>query len=220
MFQGFTGESFGFFMLIRLNNNKAFFEENKAQYERSLKKPLYDLAADVAPTLASIDPSIDTRPVRAVARIRRSTRYTRDKSPYRDHLWIGWRDRDRQDEVGNAFGFYFDMNFTGMNCGAGYYAADPATMRDFRARVEANPAGFERIVDGIERAGFTLHGEDYKKITAPDTINEHIRPYYVKKSFYVEMPIEITDQNTSPYLVDILIHAFEALKPLYQFAAV
>ncbi len=94
LFPGFDPEAFSFFLMIRLNNNKEFFDDNKEQYERLLKEPLYALAAEMEPFMLAIDKNIDARAHRAVARIRRSTRYTKDKSPYRDHLWISWRRRN------------------------------------------------------------------------------------------------------------------------------
>ena len=62
LFKGFEEEAFGFFLMIRLNNNIAFFDQNRETYERCLKQPLWDLARDLEPTLLQIDPAIETRP--------------------------------------------------------------------------------------------------------------------------------------------------------------
>jgi hypothetical protein len=41
---GVYAESFLFFIMIRMNNNKEFFEQNRSTFEKCLKEPLYALA--------------------------------------------------------------------------------------------------------------------------------------------------------------------------------
>ena len=91
MFEGFTQDAISFLLSIRWNNTQSFFEENRALYERSVKQPLRELAEALAPVMLQIDPQIDPRPGRVCSRIRRDTRFTRDKSPYRDYVWLSWR---------------------------------------------------------------------------------------------------------------------------------
>lgn len=217
LFQGFSSDAFAFFIMIRLNNNKAFFEENKAQYEDCLKQPLYALAADMEQTIHDIDPAIETRPQKAVARIRRSTRYTRNKDPYRDFLWIAWRDRSQDSQGEGKFGFYFDMSFESMSCGGGYYCARPAQMAELRKKIELQSDRFARIVQALAQSGLSLCGEDYKKVRVPDDLPPVCRPYYVKKSFYLEKELPIDEETTSPRLVGILKETFLSLKDFYDF---
>ena len=91
MFEGFSQEALDFLNDIRFNNNQTFYEANKARYERYVKQPMRELSDELAPVVQLIDPKLDTRPGRTMSRIRRDTRYTKDKSPFRDHAWLGWR---------------------------------------------------------------------------------------------------------------------------------
>lgn len=217
LFQGFTAESFLFFIMIRMNNNKEFFEQNRSTFEKCLKEPLYALAADMEEAMRAIDPAIDTRPQRAVARIRRSTRYTKDKSPYRDHLWIGWRDRSVDGQDGSIFGFYFEMDADSMGCGGGYYNAKPAKMTELRRKIELQPERFERAAKKAQAAGLTLCGQDYARVRAPEDLPALCRQYYTKKSFYLEKPLPIDETNASSRLPDILADVFTQMKELYAF---
>ena len=217
LFPGFTEESFAFFIMIRLNNNKAFFDENKALYERALKDPLYALAVDMEPFMQEIDRNIDTRPHRAVARIRRSTRYTKDKSPYRDHLWVSWRDRNTEADGNGIFTFYFSIEFGGMCCGSGYYNAGPKQMAELRKKIERQPERFERIAKKAEAGGFTLNGDDYMRITPPEDLPEICKQYYRKKSFYLEKELPNDGENISPRLPDILKENYAFLRDMYDF---
>ena len=91
MFTGFTQDALDFLQDIRFNNNQTFYEQNKERYEKHVKAPLRLLSDEMIPVVQLIDSRLDTRPGRTMSRIRRDTRYTKDKSPFRDHVWLGWR---------------------------------------------------------------------------------------------------------------------------------
>lgn len=67
MFQGFTSETFEFYMAIRFNNNREFLQANQEWYQSAVRKPLVELCQALAPTVEAIDPQLDTRPGRCVA---------------------------------------------------------------------------------------------------------------------------------------------------------
>ena len=90
MFEGFSQEALDFLNDIRFNNNQAFYAANQARYERFVKRTMRELSYELAQVVQLIDPKLDTRPGRTMSRIRRDTRYTKDKSPFRDHAWLGW----------------------------------------------------------------------------------------------------------------------------------
>ena len=91
MFTGFTQDALDFLQDIRFNNNQTFYEQNKERYEKHVKAPLRLLSDEMTPVVQLIDARLDTRPGRTMSRIRRDTRFTKDKSPFRDHVWLGWR---------------------------------------------------------------------------------------------------------------------------------
>ena len=217
LFPGFTADAFSFFIMIRLNNNKEFFEDNKEHYEDVLKKPLYALAADMEPFMLAVDKNIDTRATRAVARIRRSTRFTKDKSPYRDHLWVSWRDRSREAEDSAIFTFYFSMEFDSMSCGSGYYNAGPKQMAELRKKIALQPERFERIALKAQAGGFELHGDDYVRISPPEDLPELCKAYYRKKSFYLDKDLPMEGDNVSPKLPDVLKESYAFLRDMYDF---
>ena len=91
MFQGYNDETFEFFMAIRFNNNADFFHSNRDWYLRGVREPSLALAEALAPTVEWLDDSLERRPNRVVSRINRDIRFSNDKSPYRDYLWLGFR---------------------------------------------------------------------------------------------------------------------------------
>ena len=53
--------------------------------------PCGGLPLRLMPTALDIDGNFNPSINASVSRIRRDTRFTKDKSPYRDHMWIGFR---------------------------------------------------------------------------------------------------------------------------------
>ena len=91
MFQGFTEQTFEFFMAIRFNNNREFFLENHDWYQSSVRTPCLDLASALGDAVNALDPELETRPTKVLSRINRDVRFSNDKSPYRDYLWLAFR---------------------------------------------------------------------------------------------------------------------------------
>ena len=87
MFTGFPEETLRFFLDIRFHNQINYFEEHRQDYIRDVQTPFYAFISELAPRMQRIDPQMEIRPHKCLARIRRDTRFTKDKSPYRDYHW-------------------------------------------------------------------------------------------------------------------------------------
>ena len=107
MFQGYSQETFEFFMAIRFNNNRTFFHDNRDWYLRAVREPSLALSDALAPTVEDIDENLERRNHRVVSRINRDIRFSRDKSPYRDHVWLSFHRTD--EEKGKSLSLYFDL---------------------------------------------------------------------------------------------------------------
>jgi len=214
VFKGFTEETFSFFMAISVNNNVGFFEENRAWFERAVKYPLYELAGALAPTMLGIDPAMEIRPVKAVSRIRRDTRFTNDKSPYRDYMWLGFRPRGVAKE--NTLGFYFDMGSRLSHYGMGFYGDNRPAMETLRRHLSQDAGPF-RATTEAPLASFELKGNRYKKLAVPESVPDDMRVWYLQKGFYMERTTEDLSLLKTEKLVDELICGYQSLTPMYQY---
>jgi len=217
-FHGFSKETFEFFMGIHFQNTKAFFEANRDKYQRYVLQPLKDLATDLIPVIEDIDPEIDTRPMvtKTISRINRDTRFSRDKSPYRDHMWIGYKKPGESNS--ECFGLYFEIFADWFHYGAGFYTLNKPRMDRLRQRILLYPEEFLQIVEDEKLLKeYKLMGEDYKRDLAPPELPEKLKPWYNKKYFYLEHSEPITRKVMTSELVDQLERAFPLLKPLYRF---
>ena len=91
MFQGFGKEMIPFFLDLRFHNDKSFMDANRERYLRDVRQPFYDFIGAMGPGMQQIAEDMEVRPVKCLSRINRDTRFSRDKSPYRDHLWVSFR---------------------------------------------------------------------------------------------------------------------------------
>lgn len=163
-FKGFTPQTAEFFLGLSMNNNKAFFHSHKAGFQQFVQEPLMALARDLEPLMLSIDPELETRPVqgKALARLHRDTRFSKDKAPYRNHLWLVYR-RPCEGNT-QCLGFYFDISAFDVSWGMGMYAPYRMRMDEIRRNILAKPGDFSALVRHSSFTGrFVLEGEAYKR---------------------------------------------------------
>lgn len=216
MFQGFPQSGLEFFMAIRFNNNRDFFQSNHSWYEESVRTPARLLAAELAETVRAIDQDLETRPEKVVSRINRDIRFSKDKSPYRDYIWLAFRrpGADRR----TTMGMYFDISDAGASYGMGFYDENRPLMNALRRRILTEP---ERVLEATDSAldEFTLHANAFRRMAIPEQVPEKLKVWYPLKGFYVEKEINDFDLIRSPLLAEEVRRGFMHLKPLYDYIA-
>ena len=80
-FTGFTPAAIQFLADLAANNDRAWFQPRKGDYERLLKEPMEAMITALADRLAARGVPIEADPKRAPFRIYRDTRFSKDKSP-------------------------------------------------------------------------------------------------------------------------------------------
>lgn len=201
-------------MAIRFNNNRPFFLDNRDWYLRAVREPSLALAQELAPAVEAMDPDLERRPHRVVSRINRDVRFARDKSPYRDYVWLAFR-RPGEDR-GKTLGVYFDLGDGGASYGMGFYRENRGIMNALRARMAANPREMLEICRPIMNE-FTLHAEPNRRIKIPDSIPEELRGWYAAKGFYFEKEITDFDLIYSPALAEEIKQGYKRFTPLYRY---
>ncbi|MGI6160663.1 MAG: DUF2461 domain-containing protein [Christensenellales bacterium] len=215
-FKGFRKETFEFLMRVRFNNEKQWFESNRAAFEEYVKEPLAEFGRHLAPFISGIDPSCETRPVqgKAMSRIYRDTRYSSDKSPLRDHMWLAYKYPGQR--TSESFCFYFGISPEGARYGLGMYSAFPSMMEKFRLKMAAQPSRFLEASEKAERI-FTLYGEDYRRRSMPDKLPSSLGRYYLKKYFHWRTHAAPNADMMSGEIAETVIEHLSELVPVYRF---
>ena len=86
----FSQKTLDFLFENRLHDSREWFAQHKKEYQELVIQPLRQLVMDLSPTMLELDPEFNTEPKvdKTICRVWRDTRYTKDPSLYRDHMWI------------------------------------------------------------------------------------------------------------------------------------
>ena len=216
MFSGFTDETVRFFLDLKFNNNSEFFHENHERYVAEVQRLFYDFIEELAPTMSDIDEGMEIRPYKCLSRIHRDTRFTRDKSPYRDHLWLLFRKAAEQRE--KSLFYFFEFGVERLDWGMGFWGENRPAMDMFRRRMAAKPEETLALINDIDLPGHRLFlgGSKHKRITVPEGITTQLISWYTVKELYIGKYRPDYHSAFSPGIIDEVRTDFLALAPLYR----
>jgi uncharacterized protein (TIGR02453 family) len=137
-FRGFKREAIQFLADLAANNDRAWFQPRKADYERLLKEPMEQLCVALADEFAARGLPLEADPKKSVFRIYRDTRFAKDKSPYKTHLAASFPLKGAKRQM-HGDGAYFHFQPGEMFMGGGMWHAEKSRLDAFRAAVMKKP---------------------------------------------------------------------------------
>lgn len=215
-FNGFDKDSFAFLRDVHQLNSKDWFDEHRHIYESRLLTPFRALVDTLGIPMQQIDDLIETRPAigKTISHLRRDTRFSNDKSLYRDSMWLTFK-RPKKNWT-DAPAYFFEFGPDWWRYGLGYYSASPATMRLFRDRLLEFPREFQQAITSIPK-GFVVHAESYKRQIPPEFLPSELAPWYARKSFYIAHSSTDMAPLLSHKLPSALLEGFDHLSGMYRF---
>lgn len=216
MFTGFPEETIRFFLDLRFHNNAAYFHEHHDRYIAQVQQPFYAFINEVAPVLKEIDPGMELRPHKCLSRINRDIRFSRDKSPYRDHLWIAFRRAAEQKD--GSVNFFFEYGPDTLGWGMGTWGENKPMNERLRRQIVADARGVEDIITGcgLERSGLAVMGRWYKRMEVPLMVTPVLRPWYTMRDLYITRPGVPPGVAYTPQLAELVKEDFRRMAPLYR----
>jgi uncharacterized protein (TIGR02453 family) len=162
-FLGFPPDSFHFFRELAENNNKAWFEQNRARYDEYVVGAFRSLLAALEPFLLKLNPQLETggKTNRNFSRINRDIRFSKDKSPYKPnyYLYVFDRRHDRG-EVGRLYvGLSADCLTVGFSI-YGTWGRGPkgALETIFRKRLLSDRQLFDNLLEEtVRKSGYETY---------------------------------------------------------------
>ena len=155
-FMGFTADSFLFFEELAHNNQKAWFDSNRARYDQHVVGAFRGLLAALTPSLLKLNPHFEVggKTNGSFSRINRDIRFSKDKSPYKSNYYLYVYD-GRQDR-GHAGRLYVGLSADCLTVGFSIYGSWRGTKGAletvFRQRVMAHPEIFSTLLARVVRA--------------------------------------------------------------------
>lgn len=214
MFQGFDGDLLSFYADIRFNNNKAFMDAHRKEYYQKVRDPFYAFIEAIAPVMLQIDGEMEVRPHKCLSRVNRDTRYSRDKSPYRDHHWVAFRQAARPKD-GAPF-YWFEIRLDSVNWGVGVWGENRPLFDALRRRMLAQPEEVMRALRPAFENGFAQGGSVWKRMPPPEGLLAALAPVYPARELYFEKqgvdPAWIFDAS----IVERVAADFKAAAPVWH----
>jgi uncharacterized protein (TIGR02453 family) len=213
-FPGFPAEGLAFFSSLQRNNRREWFQPRKAIFEATMKQPMRDLVGAVNSAMKSFAPEYVTDPDKAIYRIYRDTRFSKDKTPYKDHLAASFSRRG--DKAGA--GYYFAVSHKEVAIGGGIYMPEPETLRAMRRHVAEHHEEFRKIAGAraVRQLFTAVQGEQLSRVPKGYASDHPAADILRMKQYllYVELP---PDLATTPALYTEVVKHFRALTPLVEF---
>ncbi|WP_282610247.1 DUF2461 domain-containing protein [Pelagibius sp. Alg239-R121] len=212
-FPGFPAAGIKFLQDLTANNNRPWFEQNRALYKKELEAPAKAFAAAMERELAQRF-GVDFKG--KIFRLHRDLRFSKDKTPYNTHLRMAFFPFDAAQD---GQGFYFSLEPECLILGGGAMGFSKSGLETFRQAVvdDAQGHSVEAMLVGLVEGGFRLEAPELKRVPAGFDKAHPREALLRRKSLTLWRDLSDHDGVTNPRAVAFCAGVFENLRPLYQF---
>ena len=139
-------------MELAQNNDRAWFQPRKSEFEALLKDPMEAMVAALAEAFDARGLPLQADPKRSIFRIYRDTRFAKDKSPYKTHMgasfpWVAGGSAAEMSHTEHANGAYFHLQPGENFAGGGMWHASKPVLDAFRQRILDDEPGVRRALE-------------------------------------------------------------------------
>jgi uncharacterized protein (TIGR02453 family) len=179
-----------------------------------MKQPMRELVVAVNSAMKGFAPDYVTDPDKAIYRIYRDTRFSKDKTPYKDHVAASFSRRG--DKTGA--GYYFAVSHKEVAIGGGIYMPEVEILRAMRKHLAEHHEEFRKIAGArpVRQLFTAVQGEQLTRIPKGFPCDHPAADILRMKQYllYVELP---PDLATTPALYTEVVKHFRAMTPFVEF---
>jgi uncharacterized protein (TIGR02453 family) len=207
----FPAEALTFLKGLEKNNTRDWFQPRKEIFDSKLKEPMHAFVEQINAELLKFAPEHITEPKKAVYRIYRDTRFSKDKTPYKTHLGAIFPRRGLGKDAGAGYYFHISAKGVGIACGA--YAPGPDQLLAIRRFIAANDKLFRSTAAKAKKLMGPVQGSTLQRV--PKGFDaEHPAAELIKmKQWYCWVELDAA-LATSPKLKSEIVKRFKAMAPL------
>ena len=197
------------------NNSKDWFQANKKRYETELKAPARAVVEDVNAGLAKLSPAhAREQSHKALNRINRDIRFSKDKTPYNTRVWAGFHNGTVP--KGTGAGYYFGFSPTGLGIGCGAWAPPKEALASLRSHIAANHQQLKAALDALPAGYGELDGEKLKRVPKPFDPDHPAGEWLKHKGYHLRIEFD-PEEALRDDLVDLVLTHFGHLQPIVNF---
>jgi len=215
-FNGFSEAGMQFFRSLIRNNRREWFQPRKHIYEEQVKAPMTVLVSALNAEMMRFAPDHVVDPAKAIYRIYRDTRFSKDKTPYKTHIAAIFPRRGTEKHGGA--GLYFSVSPKEIEVAGGVYMPGPDALLAIRTHLAEHHAEFSRIIKSrnLRTLMGEMHGDQLSRVPkgfpcdhpAADLLR------YRQWLFYVMLDPAL---STTPKLLPAIRKRFEVMMPFLEF---
>lgn len=214
MMASISKSTMDFLIELSANNNRPWFETHKEEYTAA-RENVIGLTADIIKRLSVIDESVvDLDPAKCIFRIYRDVRFSKDKSPYKNHFGIQLGDVKKYPRR-SAYYIHITPEYSFL--AGGMYQPDTAMLAAFRNKISHHSAEFFKIIyDPKFQEYFTISGERLVNVPKTFSKDDPMADYLKYKEFTLIHHIrdkQLASKNSAAYCAEIL----KTLQPFNHF---
>jgi len=217
-FPGFPPEALKFFRALKRHNNREWFQPRKAIFEAQVKEPMRQLVEALNAALQSFAPEYATDPDKAIYRIYRDTRFSPDKTPYKDHIAASFFRRGTGPH--KYGGYYLQVSPQEVAVGGGVYMPEPEVLLGIRQHIAQHHRKLRRILaaPALRRLLGELQGDRLARVPKGFCADHPAADLLRFKSLFLYVEFD-PDLATTPQFFDAIVTRFRAMKPFLDFLA-
>ena len=155
-----------FISQIKKNNNLAWFELHKEEYERLIREPSRDFVAEMGEHLQALVPTINAIPKvsGSLFRIYRDIRFSKDKTPIKERIGlIFWQGGGKRMQSSS---FYLHFSDEELFIAVGIRAFSPEMRACYREYIqdEKKREELHTIYETLQEKGYKIAPQHYKRV--------------------------------------------------------
>ncbi len=207
---------YAFLTALKKNNNKAWFDDNKSEYQE-LRRFWIEFVATLLTQIKEKHPELNSlEPPKCIFRINKDIRFSKDKSPYKTNFGMQINFLNRKDLF---CGYYLHIEPQNTFVAGGMYMPPSAALSAIRQEIDYNTEAFTALLKQKELIDMfgSLQGEKLVKAPKGYDSNHPLIELLKHKSFILQKPFtEKAVKNTKAFQ-DELNTAFNLMDPLLAF---
>lgn len=209
-------KTFNFIENLAQNNNREWFAEHKELYEEA-RADLFPFIAALIKELSAIDPeyAADTAPKKALMRIYRDVRFSKNKDPYKKNYGIAF---DVKGYGPHTPSYYLHLEPGSCFFGVGFWQPEASVLKMIREEIDYNTSAFLDVIEADDfKKVFKLSKEDQLKNAPKGYEITHPQIAFLKlKSFIAIYQID-EEEFFKPTIINKLKTAFTTIQPFVLF---
>jgi len=215
-FPGFSPEAIRFLRGLERHNKREWFQPRKHIYEEHVRAPLEALVNAINGELADFAPRYMTPAKKAVFRIYRDTRFSKDKRPYKTHVAATFFLQNLCKAAGPCF--YFHFTAKELLVFAGVYMPEREELLAIRTLLAERHQEFRELLrgKGLRTAMGELQGEQLSRVPKGFRKDHPAEDLIRRRQWFLESTLDgraVTSRRMLPEIISL----FRAATPMLEF---